>query len=132
MTTGDTALPAPAGKLSVEGLFYAPPKTPPIIRGITFRLEPGESLGIIGPSAAGKSTLAKALVGIFPPSQGHVRLDGADTYRWARADFGQYVGYLPQQVELFLGSIKQNIARMREDFSDELVIEAAKLAGVHE
>lgn len=129
---GDTTLPAPAGRLSVEALYYAPAKGVNILRGISFTLEPGESLGIIGPSAAGKSTLAKSLVGIFAPSHGAVRLDGADVYRWEREDFGQYVGYLPQQVELFLGTIKKNIARMREDFDDAAVIEAAKVAGVHE
>lgn len=129
---GDTALPAPLGKLSVETLYYAPAKGVNILRGISFALEPGESLGIIGPSAAGKSTLAKAMVGIFAPTHGAVRLDGVDVYRWEREDFGQYVGYLPQQVELFLGTIKKNIARMHAEFDDAAVIEAAKLAGVHE
>ncbi len=129
---GDTALPAPKGLLSVENLFYSPGKGVNILRGISFKLEPGESLGIIGPSAAGKSTLAKAMVGIFAPTHGNVRLDGADVYRWEREDFGKYVGYLPQQVELFLGSIKQNIARMKDEYDDQHVIESAKLAGVHE
>ena len=129
---GDTTLPAPTGKLSVESLYYAPNKATNILRGIQFALEPGESLGIIGPSAAGKSTLAKAMVGIFAPTHGAVRLDGADVYRWERGDFGQYVGYLPQQVELFSGTIKRNIARMHEQFDDAAVIEAAQLAGVHE
>lgn len=132
MRSGDTTLPQPMGRLTVEGLYYAPSKTVTILRGISLSLEPGESLGIIGPSAAGKSTLAKAMVGIFPPTHGTVRLDGADVYRWARQDFGQYVGYLPQQVELFMGTIKQNIARMQEHFSDEAVIQAAQLAGVHD
>ena len=129
---GDTTLPAPKGKVSVENLYYAALKGANILRGINLKLEPGESLGVIGPSAAGKSTLAKAMVGIFAPSHGHVRLDGADVYRWEREDFGQYVGYLPQQVELFSASIKQNIARMHAQFDDEAVIHAAKLAGVHE
>jgi ABC-type protease/lipase transport system fused ATPase/permease subunit len=129
---GDTALPAPKGTLSVEALYYNPSRNVPILRGLSFRLEAGESLGVIGPSAAGKSTLAKALVGIFAPTQGYVRLDGADVSRWARRDFGPYVGYLPQQVELFMGTIKQNIARMAKAPEDEAVIYAAKLAGVHE
>ena len=129
---GDTTLPAPHGRLTVETLYYAPGKGVNILRGISFALEPGESLGIIGPSAAGKSTLAKALVGILPPTHGAVRLDGADVYRWEREDFGQYVGYLPQQVELFSGTIKQNIARMHEQAHDAAVIEAAQRAGVHE
>lgn len=129
---GDTRLPAPQGVLSVENLYYSPPKTPPVLRGINFRLEPGESLGIIGPSAAGKTTLGKALMGVFPPTHGNVRLDGADIFQWARDDIGQHVGYLPQQVELFMGTLKQNIARMEDNPSDELVIAAAQRAGVHE
>jgi len=128
---GDTALPAPTGALSVEGLYYSPAKTP-ILRGIGFSLNAGESLGIIGPSAAGKSTLAKCLVGIFPPTHGNVRLDGADVYHWARHDFGQYVGYLPQTVELFPGTIKENIARMNGAIDDSDVVAAAQKAGVHE
>lgn len=129
---GDTQLPVPQGAVSVEGLYYSPQGRAPILKGITFRLNPGESIGIIGPSAAGKSTLAKCLVGILPPSHGHVRLDGADVYSWAREDFGRYAGYLPQQVELFPGTIKQNIARMQEHASDAAVIEACARAGVHE
>ncbi len=129
---GTTILPAPKGALEVETLVYTPPRKPAILRGISFKMNPGESLGIIGPSGAGKSTLAKCLIGIYPPSHGRVRLDGADVYQWAREDFGQYVGYLPQQVELFVGSIKQNIARMRENIDDAAVIEAATRAQVHE
>jgi ATP-binding cassette, subfamily B, bacterial len=129
---GTTALPVPKGKIDVENLYYAPPKKPPILRGISLQLLPGESLGIIGPSAAGKSTLAKALIGVIPPTHGNVRLDGADIYRWSREDVGQYVGYLPQQVELFPGTIKNNIARMRADIDDAEVIEAAQKALVHD
>lgn len=129
---GTTTLPSPKGALDVESLVYSPPKRSAILRGITFKMNPGESLGIIGPSGAGKSTLAKCLVGIYPPSHGRVRLDSADVYQWAREDFGQYVGYLPQQVELFLGSIKQNIARMHDTIDDAAVIEAATRAQVHE
>lgn len=130
---GTMPLPAPEGRLEADKLiFHIPGAAKPIIRGISFRLEPGESVGIIGPSAAGKSTLAKLIVGIWKPSAGVIRLDGADVYKWNRADFGQYVGYLPQDVELFDGSVAQNIARMREDFSPEAVIGAAQWAGVHE
>lgn len=129
---GTTILPAPKGLLNVDSLVYAPAKKPAIVRGVTFQVNAGDSLGIIGPSGAGKSTLAKCLVGIYPPSHGRVRLDSADVYQWEREDFGQYVGYLPQQVELFLGSIKQNIARMRDTIDDAAVIEAATRAQVHE
>lgn len=127
-----TALPAPQGEMSVENLYYQPPRSQPILKSINFRLAAGESLGVIGPSAAGKSTLAKCLMGIYPPSFGTVRLDGADVYSWDREDFGQYVGYLPQDVELFPGTIKQNIARMQPLPEDEMVIAAAKIAGVHD
>lgn len=129
---GNTALPAPKGALSIENLYYQPPKAPAILKSINFTLTAGESLGVIGPSAAGKSTLAKCLMGIYQPSFGSVRLDGADVFSWGREDFGQYVGYLPQDVELFPGTIKQNIARMVALPDDKTVIEAAQLAGVHE
>lgn len=129
---GDTALPAPRGILSVEGLYFTPGRNNPILKGMNFTLQQGESLGIIGPSAAGKSTLAKCLVGIYPPTHGSVRLDGADVYHWSRQDFGQHVGYLPQQVELFPGTIKENIARMQETVDDAAVVAAAQKAGVHE
>jgi PrtD family type I secretion system ABC transporter len=127
-----TQLPTPYGDVLVDSLYVAIGKSAPILRNINLHLAAGESLGIIGPSAAGKSTLVKAMVGIYPPQHGHVRLDGADIYTWARADVGPHIGYLPQQVELFNGSIKQNIARMAEEPSDAAVIEAAQKAGVHE
>lgn len=126
-------LPTPVGHISVEKVLYAAPGTnKPIIKGISFSLNPGESLGIIGPSAAGKSTLAKLLVGIWPPNNGVVRLDGADVYTWNREDFGQYVGYMPQDVELFGGTVRDNIARLQTDVSDEDVIAAAKISGAHD
>ena len=128
-----TALPRPAGRLTVEGLNYAPVGSPKMLLGnINFALQPGEDLGVIGPSGAGKSTLARLLVGIWRPINGVVRLDGADVFTWDRADFGRYVGYLPQDTELFAGTIRDNIARFRNDVPDEDVIRAAKLAGVHE
>ena len=105
--------------------------TSPILRNINFELQPGESLGIIGPSAAGKSTLGKALAGVFMPTMGTVRLDGQELYRWGRAEVGQYIGYLPQQVDLFAGTLKFNIARLQSDTPDERIIDAAQKAGVH-
>jgi len=129
--TSITQLPTPAGQLTIDNLYVAIGGTP-ILRNINFQLAAGESLGIIGPSAAGKSTLAKAMVGIYPPQHGNVRLDGADIYRWARSDVGPHIGYLPQQVELFAGTIKQNIARMLEFPDDAAVIDAAQKAGVHQ
>jgi ATP-binding cassette, subfamily C, bacterial len=126
------ALPRPAGRLSIEGLSYVVPGTNrPILRNVTFRLEPGEVLGIIGPSGAGKSTLARHMVGVLSPSAGAARLDGADVAPWPRESLGRHVGYLPQDIELFADSVASNISRFRND-DDEKVIEAAQLAGVHE
>lgn len=129
---GTLPLPAPEGRLSIETLVFTPPKSAPIIKGINFSMEPGEAIGIIGPSAAGKSTLAKLIIGLLPPSHGAVRLDGMETFKWYRANFGQYVGYLPQNVDLFPGTIKDNIARMDKDAPMEAVVEAARRAHVHE
>lgn len=130
---GSTLLPAPQGRLTVEGLYlhFGKPNQP-ILRNINFELHPGESLGIIGPSAAGKSTLGKALAGVFLPSMGTVRLDGQELFRWGRAEVGQYIGYLPQQVDLFAGSLKFNIGRLLPDVPDAKIIEAAQKAAVHE
>ncbi len=128
-----TVLPRPEGRLSVEGVAFAPPNaTRYLLGGIQFAAGPGEVLGVIGPSGAGKSTLARLLTGVWRPSQGTVRLDGADVFTWDRTDFGRWIGYLPQDTELFAGTIKANIARFRGDVDDAAVIKAAKLAGVHE
>lgn len=125
-------LPRPDGQLSVDGLSFAPPGTSKaILRGVAFRIEPGEVLGIIGPSGAGKSTLARHLVGVQTPSAGAARLDGADISSWIRSSLGQHLGYLPQDVELFADSIAANICRF-DDGDDNAIIAAAKLAGVHE
>ena len=128
-----TSLPRPLGKLSVEGVNFAPPEMQRLVlSNINFAVEPGEVLGVIGPSGAGKSTLARLLVGIWKPLQGIVRLDGADVFTWDRADFGPHVGYLPQDTELFSGTVRNNIARFRDNVSDEEVVQAAQMAGVHE
>ncbi len=125
-------LPRPEGQLAVERLVYYPPEgSKAILKGISFDLAPGEVLGVVGPTAAGKSTLAKLLVGSWQPTAGKVRLDGADVYSWNRTSFGQHVGYLPQDVELFSGSVRDNIARLG-DADPEVIIAAARLAGVHD
>jgi ATP-binding cassette, subfamily C, type I secretion system permease/ATPase len=125
-------LPRPDGRLVVEGVNYVVPATLyPILTNISFALEPGQTCAIIGPSGSGKSSLCRLLVGTCRPYLGHVRLDGADVFSWDSQDLGQYVGYMPQQVELFPGSVAENICRFRQIDSDKLV-DAAKLAGVHE
>jgi PrtD family type I secretion system ABC transporter len=125
-------LPAPSGALAVERVSYAfPGQGVAMIKGVSFALAPGESLAIIGPSAAGKTTLIRLLIGTLAPSAGAVRLDGADVFLWQREDFGRHVGYLPQAVELFEGSVFRNIARMGEA-AEATVYEAAQLAGCHE
>ena len=99
---------------------------------MSFDLEPGTSLAVVGPSGSGKSTLAKLLVGCLPPTAGRVRLDGTELRNWDRRQFGTFTGYLPQEVELFPGTIKENVCRMRSDLPDEKVYEAAVVAGVHD
>ncbi|WP_422060506.1 type I secretion system permease/ATPase [Sphingopyxis sp.] len=125
--------PKPSGRMSIEGLSYAAPGMKgAILRNVTFQIEAGTSLAIVGPSASGKTTLSRLLVGVLKPTSGHVRLDGADTFEWKRSDFGQNVGYLPQDVELLSGTIRQNIARFRPDARDADIIAAAKLADCHD
>jgi ATP-binding cassette, subfamily C, type I secretion system permease/ATPase len=127
------ALPRPVGRLSVEGLVYSLAQAKkPILRGITFKLEPGEALGIIGPSGAGKSTLARQIVGVLAPSAGAVRLDGADVSTRPHESLGRNIGYLPQDIELFADTVAANISRFRTQDEDQEVIEAAMLAGLHE
>lgn len=122
----------PVGMLAVENVYAGAPGTGnTILRGVSLALAPGESLGVIGPSAAGKSTLARLLVGVWPTQAGKVRLDGADIFTWNKAELGPWLGYLPQDVELFEGSIAENIARFAEVDSDA-VIRAARSSGVHE
>lgn len=126
-------LPKPQGRLNVERVLYVPPPNKKVIlNGISFSLEPGESLAIVGSSGAGKSTLAKMLVGSISPTAGSVRLDLMDVRNWDPRQYGENVGFLPQDVQLFPASIKANIARMREDVSDEAIFNAAELADVHD
>lgn len=126
-------LPRPEGRLNVERILYVPPPTKKVIlNGISFQLEPGESLAIIGASGTGKSTLARMLVGSIVPTAGNVRFDMMDLRNWDPRQFGENVGYLPQDVQLFPASVKANIARMREDATDEAIYDAAEMADVHE
>jgi ATP-binding cassette subfamily C exporter for protease/lipase len=126
------ALPAPQGTLTVEGVSAAPPGVrSPIVRSVSFGILPGDVLGVIGPSGSGKSTLARLLVGVWPTMIGTVRLDGADIYAWNKAELGPHLGYLPQDIELFSGTVSENIARFG-DVDAEKVVQAAKRAGVHD
>ena len=126
------SLPAPTGKLSAEQVMVVPPGSKNIVvRGVNMELNAGEALGVVGPSASGKSCLARALLGIWPTYSGKVRLDGADIFAWNRTELGPYVGYLPQDIELFDGSISENICRFG-DVDPDKVVEAAKTAGVHD
>jgi ATP-binding cassette subfamily C exporter for protease/lipase len=125
-------LPAPKGFLTVEGLMAgAPGQQVPIVRGVQFALSPGEVLAVVGPSASGKTTLARLLVGLWPAMGGKVRLDGADIHTWDKTELGPYLGYLPQGVELLDGTLAENIARFG-DVDMAQVEAAAKLVGVHE
>ena len=127
-----TKLPAPKGELAVErAIFGFRGQERPVIKQVSFKLAAGQTLAIVGPSAAGKSTLARLIVGLWKPLSGTVRLDNADIAAWPRERLGPYVGYLPQDVELFAGTVSQNIARMGE-VNSTAVVEAANWAGVHE
>ncbi|GAT75521.1 type I secretion system ATPase, partial [Ehrlichia ruminantium] len=127
------SLPVPQGKVVFDRVFFTPyGSNKPTIKGISFSVEVGDVVGVIGPSASGKSTIAKLLVGVWKPIAGVVRLDGADVYTWNREDFGRYIGYLPQDVELFNAPVNVNIARMIPNPDPNKVIKAAQIAGVHE
>ncbi|MDP1684258.1 type I secretion system permease/ATPase [Hydrogenophaga sp.] len=126
------ALPRPQGQLVLEAVTAMPPGSGvPALRNLQFQLPPGEVLGVIGPSGSGKSTLARLLVGVWPASAGKVRLDGSDVYQWNKDELGPHVGYLPQDIELFGGTVSENIARFGE-IDPQKVIAAATLAGVHD
>lgn len=132
------ALPKPTGQLGLNQVSkYAPNARTSgdarmILQGMTFDLQPGDGLGVIGPSASGKTTLARLLVGLWMPDQGHLRIDGATYQQWGREHIGPHVGYLPQSFEFMPGSIAQNISRFEPDAKDEDVVAAAQLAGVHQ
>ncbi|MFZ7319620.1 type I secretion system permease/ATPase [Comamonas jiangduensis] len=129
---GGMPLPRPKGIIAFEGVTAVPPgATLPALQNLSFTLPAGEVLGVIGPSGSGKSTMARLLVGVWGASVGKVRLDGADVYQWNKAELGPSVGYLPQDIELFAGSVSENIARFGTVDAGK-VIEAAMLAGVHE
>ena len=126
------ALPKPLGALSVEGVTaMAPGAKVAAIKNLGFAIVPGDVLGVIGPSGSGKSTLARLLVGVWPASLGKVRLDGADIYQWNKGELGPYIGYLPQDIELFGGTVSDNIARFGA-IDPASVVQAAQRAGVHD
>lgn len=127
-------LPAPSGQLQVERVsFMTPVSKLLIIKGVSFQLIAGEVLGVIGPSAAGKSSLLRLLAGIWKPAGGAVRMDGVDVAEWAREELGRYIGYLPQEAELFAGTVADNICRLGDVVAEaDAIISAAKMAGVHE
>jgi ATP-binding cassette subfamily C exporter for protease/lipase len=126
------SLPAPRGRLGVEQVVAgAPGADARVLKGVSFALEPGEVLAVIGPSACGKSTLARVLVGVWPLAAGKVRLDGADVHAWDKLELGPHVGYLPQDVELLEGTVAENIARFGA-LESERIVRASRLAGVHE
>lgn len=125
-------LPKPVGALSIEGVTAAPPGSKvAVLNGLSFAIAPGDVLGVIGPSGSGKSTLARLMVGVWPAAVGKVRLDGADIYRWNKDQLGPNIGYLPQDIELFAGTVSENIARFGEIDAGQVIV-AAKRAGVHD
>ncbi|MCU7646329.1 type I secretion system permease/ATPase [Pseudomonas piscis] len=131
---GDSAmsLPPPKGQVSFEQVSAGPPgRRMATLQQVNFSINAGEVLGVLGASGSGKSTLARVLVGVWPTLAGTVRLDGADIHRWNRDELGPYIGYLPQDIELFTGSVAENIARFRQA-DPEQVVQAAQMAGVHE
>lgn len=127
-----TPLPRPKGRLTVDQVTFVPPESEtPILKRISFEVEPGEVVGLIGPTAAGKTTLSRLLVGSLKPSLGQVALDGIDMAAWPGEDRGKYIGYLPQDIELFDGTVRDNVSRLMEA-DDEQVIDTARLAGIHD
>lgn len=126
-------LPPPAGAIAVQDLWVTPPgASEPVVKSVSFALAPGAALAVIGPSAAGKTTLIKAMLGIWPPVRGEVRLDGATHDMWDREVLGASLGYLPQTAELIAGTIGENIARFDPQATSQMVIEAAREAGLHD
>lgn len=128
-----TALPRPKARLELNRASIIPPgETVPALKAVSFVVEPGQVLGVIGPSGSGKSTLARAITGVWPPRAGRVRLDGATLDQFAPSTLGQYIGYLPQRVQLFDGTVAENIARLSSAPDAEAVVAAAKQADAHE
>ena len=128
-----TSLPRPAGCIEARNLGVAPSdSSTPILRGLNFTIQPGQALGVIGPSACGKSALARALTGLWPVVQGSLRLDGATLDQWTPEQLGTHIGYLPQDVSLFAGTVAENIARLQPDYTDEAVVTAARQARAHD
>ena len=128
-----TALPAPSGRLSINGLaVVAPGARTALLQGVTFDVQPGEAVALVGPSGAGKSSLMRALVGIWPAFSGSIRLDGAELQHWDPDVLGKHLGYPPQSVELFNGTVAENIARFQADADDKDVLAAATQARVHQ
>jgi ABC-type protease/lipase transport system fused ATPase/permease subunit len=126
------ALPTPQGRLVVEGLAATPPgANKPVLASVGFTLEPGQALAIVGPSASGKSSLARLLVGVWKPGAGSVRLDGVEISAWNHDELGPHMGYVPQEIEFYEGSVAENIARLGEVDADK-VVAAARLVGLHE
>ncbi len=126
-------LPVPQGEVVVDKLIYKIPNSDRIIlKGISFKINSGETIAIVGPSGSGKTTLVRLLVGVLKPSSGIVRIDGANLFDQDLEKFGKYLGYLPQDVELFKGLVKHNIARMNKQAQDEEIIKAAKFCDIHE
>ena len=129
---GGMDLPRPLGVISVEAVSAAPPGSQvPVLKGVTLALQAGDVLGVIGPSGSGKSTLARLLVGVWPAALGKVRLDGADIYQWNKDHLGPHLGYLPQDIELFAGTVAENIARFGAADAQQVIV-AAQRAGVHD
>jgi ATP-binding cassette subfamily C protein len=132
-TAAGIALPPPRQSLSVEAASIAPPGIrTPVVHDASFSLSSGAGLAIIGPSASGKSTLARAIAGVWLPAKGVVRLDGATLDQWCNNDLGRHIGYLPQDVQLFDGTVAENIARFESDARSETILKAAHVAGVHD
>lgn len=128
-----TQLPAPTGNITFENVSFAPAGAPSLVLvNLSFRIQAGEMIGVIGPSGAGKSTMLRLMCGIWKPSSGAVRLDGADVYSWDRADFGRNVAYQPQDTELFAGTVRNNICRFAAHADDADIVKAAQAAGAHE
>ena len=128
-----TSIPAPHKSLQVESVFVSPPGTTRMtVQNVNFRVQAGTVIGVVGPSASGKSSLARVIVGAWPLARGSIRLDGASLDQWPREGRGRHIGYMPQSVDLFPGTVAENIARLDSDADDEAIVAAAQAAGVHD